>query len=130
MKTNDPYEKARKRVKTKKEFYQHFNSYVSVGAFLLVLNIVTSFGDWWFFYPMMGWGIGLAIHFMTVFGIPGMEHGAEDWEERAIEKELEKMKRKGEVPLREEPEEPEEPLELKEIIKEKHSKNWDEKDLV
>ncbi|MFM9949205.1 MAG: 2TM domain-containing protein [Saprospiraceae bacterium] len=127
MKTNDPYEKARKRVKAKKEFYQHFNSYVSVGAFLLVLNIVTSFGDWWFMYPMMGWGIGLAIHFMSVFGIPGMEHGAEDWEERAIQKEMEKMKRKGEFPPSEEPEES---LELKEIIKEKHGKNWDEKDLV
>lgn len=121
------YEKAQKRVKAKKDFYKHFNSYVSVGIFFLLLNIVTSYGDWWFFYPMMGWGIGLAIHFLSVFGMPGMEHGAEGWEERAIEKEMEKMKRKGGSGSREEEEEP---LELKELAKQKRGKNWDEQDLV
>jgi len=124
----DPYEKARKRVKAKKEFYQHLNSYVSVCGFLLVLNLVTSPSHFWFVYPMLGWGIGLAIHFMSVFGLPGMEHGTDDWEERAIQKEIEKMKRTGEVPPQEE--ELEEPMELKEIIQEKRGRDWDEKDLV
>ncbi|MBK7872708.1 MAG: 2TM domain-containing protein [Saprospiraceae bacterium] len=124
-------EKARKRVKKKKEFYQHLGSYIAVGGFFFLMNVVTSFGDWWFYYPMLGWGIGLVIHFFTVFGIPGVVNYNEDWEERAIQEELERLRR-GKPPRQEKPLEEEE-LELKELQKEtveRKGKKWDDSELV
>ena len=118
----DAYEKARKRVKKKKEFYQHFGSYLVMSAFFFLLNAVTSFGNWWFYWPMLGWGIGIAFHYIDVFGIPGVGEMSKDWEEKAIEEELEKIKReKG-------PSKPEDHLDLKEL--EKRPNKWDDSELV
>ncbi len=61
---------SRKRNKKKKEFYDHLRSYLGVNFFLFVLNALTAFGHWWFYWPMMGWGIGLFFHFMDTFGLP------------------------------------------------------------
>ncbi len=121
------YESARKRVKKKKEFYSHLGSYIAVGSFFFILNIVTSPGDWWFFYPMLGWGIGLVIHYFSVFGIPGLM--SSDWEEKALEEEMNRIRR---IQEKSKPEEKEEDsLELKDLQKEKvRSKKWDETDLV
>jgi len=124
-------EKARKRVKKKKEFYQHLASYIAVGTFFFLLNVVTSYGEWWFYFPMLGWGIGLVIHFFTVFGIPGVVNYNDDWEERAIEEELERLRRN--KPSRQEKPLEEESLELKEIQKEsveRKDKKWDDSELV
>lgn len=121
------YESARKRVKKKKEFYSHLGSYIAVGSFFFLLNIVTSPGDWWFYFPMLGWGIGLVIHYFSVFGIPGVM--SSDWEEKALEEEMERIRRIQEKskPIEKE----EDSLELKDLQKEKvRSKKWDETDLV
>ena len=58
--SHDAYEKARKRVKKKKDFYSHLATYLAMGAFFLALNLLTAPGRWWFYWPMLGWGIGLA----------------------------------------------------------------------
>ena len=119
-------EKARKRVKEKKEFYQHLASYIAVGAFFFILNAVTSFGVWWFHYPMLGWGIGLVIHYFNVFGIPGIVQYDDEWEERAVEKELRKIQRNRGEALPTAPE-----LELKDLEKIPASpKKWDDSELV
>ena len=118
----DAYEKARKRVLKKKEFYQHLGSYVIMSIFFFVLNATTSFGNWWFYWPMLGWGIGLAFHYVDVFGIPGVGELSKEWEEKAIEEELRKMNVKGE------PSEMQDKLDLKEV--EKSSSKWDDSDLV
>jgi len=49
-------------------FRAHLVSYVSVNLFLFAINVATWFDDHevWAFYPLLGWGIGLAIHYMTV----------------------------------------------------------------
>ncbi len=84
------YEIAQRRVKKKKEFYQHLTSFATVGAFLMAINAATSFGTWWFYFPMLGWSIGLIIHYFTVFGIPGLPKYDEEWEQRAIQQEVER----------------------------------------
>lgn len=93
------YEIAQKRVKKKKEFFQHFTSYIAVGTFLFALNVATSFGDWWFYFPMMGWGIGLTIHYFTVFGIPGVAKYDEAWEEEAIQQEMQRKANLFNIPM-------------------------------
>lgn len=86
-KENLAYEKATRRVKELKGFYGNLTSYCLVIPFLLVLNLITDSTHLWFFWPMLGWGVGLAAHAVSTFGI------GKDWEEKKI-KELMEQERK------------------------------------
>jgi len=85
------YEEARERVKKKKDFYGHLTTYVIVGIFFFVLNMLTSPFDWWFYWPMLGWGIGLASHYFSAFGLPGTEALDDEWEEQEIQREIRRL---------------------------------------
>jgi len=87
------YEKVRKRVREIKGFYSHLATYILINIFFLILNLLTSEGEYWFHWPLFGWGIGLVIHGLSVFGIPGLF--GPDWEEKKIRQMMEKEKRKG-----------------------------------
>ncbi|MEL6832490.1 MAG: 2TM domain-containing protein [Bacteroidota bacterium] len=91
MTEEERYRIARKRVKEKKRFYSHLTTYLVMGGFFLTLNLITSPGAWWWYWPMLGWGIGIASHGMQVFGLPGSGAGGNEWEQREIEKEMERM---------------------------------------
>lgn len=93
MSQND-YEKAKRKVKKKKEFMEHFNSYVGVMVLLFVINVfVARGGGFWMIYPMLGWGVGLMIHYFSVFGLPGVRPIDEDWEEEEIRREMERQQK-------------------------------------
>ena len=47
--------------------YVHATIFVLVNATLLLIDALTP-GSWWFYWPLAGWGIGLAAHALTVFG--------------------------------------------------------------
>jgi len=81
-KANSTYERALEHVKEVKDFYTHLIIYGIMGCFFLTLNILTSFGNWWFFWPMLGWGIGIAIHFVNVFFLDTAM--SKEWEEDQI----------------------------------------------
>lgn len=49
-------------------FYIHFTAYLGVNSLLLVIDLVTP-GSWWFFWPLLLWGIGVMAHAVTVFGV-------------------------------------------------------------
>ncbi len=49
------------------EFFRHLTSYCIINGFLLFVNLTTSRGYLWVIWPMMGWGIGLAFHFVDTF---------------------------------------------------------------
>ena len=84
------YLKAQKRVEDIKGFYGNLMAYVIVILGLAVLNLTTSPEHWWFLYPAIGWGIGVTIHFCSVFNfIPFLGH---DWEERKIRELMHKEK--------------------------------------
>ena len=88
MYTEDEFSKAKKRVKAKKSFYQHLMSYAIVNLFLIALNLIVSPSAFWFVFPLLGWGVGLAFHYVDVFGIPGFDILSKEWEDREIEREL------------------------------------------
>ena len=74
-------EQAQKRIDELKGFYAHLISFIAVNAFLILINIVTykeGGGEVWFFFPLFGWGIGMAIHTFMVF-VAG-----HDWEEQKM----------------------------------------------
>jgi hypothetical protein len=87
----ESYERAKKRVEELKSFYSHLFVYLAVNAGLFLLNIITSPRHLWFYWPLIGWGIGLAIHGLSVFGTQNLL--GKDWEEKKIKEILEKEKR-------------------------------------
>ncbi|MBS1572228.1 MAG: 2TM domain-containing protein [Bacteroidetes bacterium] len=84
---NFAYEKAARRVKELKGFYGNLISYCVVIPVLVVVNILTSPKYHWFWWPMLGWGIGILSHALQVFGI------GKNWEEKKIKELMEKDKK-------------------------------------
>ncbi|MGB4448269.1 MAG: 2TM domain-containing protein [Cloacibacterium sp.] len=78
------YEKAAKRVEELKGFYGNLISYCIFIPFLIFINFQTSPKYHWFWWPTLGWGIGVISHGIKTFGI------GTDWEERQIKKYMEK----------------------------------------
>ena len=65
------------------------------------------------------WGIGLAFHYLKVFGLPGSGVLSKEWEDTEVQKEMQKMTgKKSEI-------KEEEKLDLKEL-----RKNYDDSELV
>ena len=82
------YERARQRVKEIKSFYGNLISYCIVIPALIIINLLTTPGKYWFYWPMLGWGIGVISHGVSVFTI------GTNWEEEKIRKILDKQNRK------------------------------------
>ncbi len=82
---DDSYVRARKRVEELKEFYYSVISYVLVIPFLVFIWYrYTPFTIQWFWFPMIGWGIGIMFHAYKVFVNDGVL--GNNWEKRKIEK--------------------------------------------
>jgi len=78
------YENARKRLENLKGFYWSLFAYCIVIPFLIFVNFKTSWNDHkWFFYPMLGWGVGLAFQAYEVYG--KNKYFGKAWENRKLE---------------------------------------------
>jgi sensor histidine kinase YesM len=80
---NITYLKAKERVDKLKGFYANLISYCTVIPVLIIINLGTS-GFQWFWFPMLGWGMGLTFHALETFGY------GKSWEERKIREILDK----------------------------------------
>lgn len=80
------YKRAQKRVKEIRGFYTNLISYCIVIPFLIFINFFTGSRSHWFWFPVFGWGIGLASHAFQVFGI------GESWQEKKIREIMDKQK--------------------------------------
>lgn len=78
------YQRAAKRVEELKGFYSNLISYCLVIPFLAFINLYTSPQYLWFVWPMLGWGFGLSMHALKVYGI------GKNWEEKQIQKILDR----------------------------------------
>jgi len=83
------YQKAKERVEALRGFYIHLSVYVVVNLFLFLLNIITSPDVLWFYWPLLGWGIAIVVHALSVFWGIGRPFGA-DWEEKKVREIMEK----------------------------------------
>jgi hypothetical protein len=63
----DQYAIARRRAEAKYGFFVHAAVYAGVMVFLVIINLVTSPGDIWFIWPLIGWGFAVALHGMRAF---------------------------------------------------------------
>ena len=67
MTQSDAYAKARGRAKAKYEFFVHASVYAAVMVLLVLINLVTSPGEIWFVWPLIGWGFAVVLHGVRVF---------------------------------------------------------------
>ena len=80
-------ERALNRARQLKGFYIHLTTYLLVNALLVVIDLVagvngdtTFLGLDWAYWPILGWGIGVAAHAITLAMNPGG-----GWEQRKAE---------------------------------------------
>jgi len=59
-------ETARRKVRSLKRLYRHMSVYSIMGVFFFLLNVVTSPFEMWFFFPLLPWGVIVAIHYILV----------------------------------------------------------------
>jgi hypothetical protein len=88
MENPEAYERAKKRVEVKVGFYIHLAVYVGVNLLLLVINLTRSPQYLWFKWPLLGWGIGVFFHGLSVFVFSGERF--KGIKERMIEEEMKK----------------------------------------
>lgn len=83
------YNKAKKRVKDIKGFYTHLAVYCVIIPTIIFVNLNFEPHFHWFWFSTIGWGIGLFIHWFTVFGLNLIGVG-QDWEENKIKELMKK----------------------------------------
>ncbi len=76
------YEEAKERIQELRGFYTHLLMFVLINLFLVAVNLLTSWGTWWFYWPLLGWGVGVVVHGAWTFW--GRELWGKNWEERKI----------------------------------------------
>jgi hypothetical protein len=80
----EEYKKAYREITTEEErrgFLAHLVVYVIINAMLIALNLLYVPQHIWFYWPLLGWGIGLTMHYL--FGIRFLEKDLEDKEAKA-----------------------------------------------
>ncbi|MGE0850237.1 MAG: 2TM domain-containing protein [Hyphomicrobiaceae bacterium] len=67
----DEHEKAAKamrQVEAMTGFYIHLVVFVFVMVALFLVNLLASPDVWWVQWPLLGWGLGVLLHGLAVFG--------------------------------------------------------------
>lgn len=80
---------ARKRAGAKLGWYAHASVYVLVNLFLFSVSLYGFGSRRWSLAPLLGWGLGLALHGVAVF-VLGSGSGLR---ERMVQKERDKLQR-------------------------------------
>ncbi len=78
--------KAFEYIEKLKGFYYHIIAFIFVIACLTGLNFYVSPGDWWIFWIIGGWLVGVVLHAIWVFD--GLFGFGPEWEKRKIEQKL------------------------------------------
>jgi two-component system, LytTR family, sensor kinase len=73
--------RAKRRVAAIKGFYVHLFIFALVLTGLFAINAASG-GSWWALWVLFGWGIGVVVHALAVFGRKPQAVAA--WEERKI----------------------------------------------
>ncbi|MES2974196.1 MAG: 2TM domain-containing protein [Pseudomonadota bacterium] len=76
---------ARKRAGARLGWYIHATVYIAVNLLLIALSVMG--GRPWAVFPVVGWGIGLAVHGMVVF----FATGGAGLHERLVQRERERL---------------------------------------
>jgi 2TM domain len=79
-------EEARRYVRRKRIFYTVLGVWIALCVMWFLIDVSDDSSSWWFYWPMLGTGIAVAIAGIVLLGVGGL-FGA-DWERREIDKYL------------------------------------------
>ncbi len=85
---DDRQQEARRFVQRKRRFYTILVVYLALSLLWFVIDLLTGTDDLWFYWPVLGAGLIVAVIGIAMFGIGGL-FGA-DWERRQVDKYLER----------------------------------------
>jgi 2TM domain len=86
--TDEAREEARRYVRRKRIFYTVLGVWIALCLMWFFIDLSDDSSSWWFYWPMFGTGIAVAITGAVLLGIGGL-FGA-DWERRQVDKYLER----------------------------------------
>ena len=82
-------DRAVQRLKKRRDFTGHVLVYLLVNAFLVVIWAVTSSDEFfWPVFPILGWGIGLAMHAWETYR-------REEFSEARVQREIDRLRGSG-----------------------------------
>ena len=85
---DDRREAARRFVRRKRRFYTVLVVYLALSVLWFAIDMLTGTDDLWFYWPVLGAGVIVAVIGIAVFGISGLFPA--DWERRQTDKYLER----------------------------------------
>jgi hypothetical protein len=88
--SDDALEEARRHVRRKRIFYLVLGIWIALSLMWFFIDMRDDSSSIWFYWPMLGTGIAVAITGIVLLGVGGLF--GEDWEQREIDKYL---RRKG-----------------------------------
>jgi hypothetical protein len=90
---DEALEEARRYVRRKRIFYTVLGIWIALSLMWFAIDMLDDSSSMWFYWPMLGTGIGVAITGIVLLGIGGLL--GVDWERREIDKYL---RRRGNEP--------------------------------
>ncbi|MEL6390425.1 MAG: 2TM domain-containing protein [Bacteroidota bacterium] len=85
MEEQQLYLRAKERVRKRRKFYSHAMSWVVMSVFFILLNLATS-DFFWAIFPILGWGLGVAFHAISIFSY--------EWEDTEVDREYERLRKR------------------------------------
>ena len=85
---DDRREEARRWVRRKRRFYTILAVYLALSVLWFAIDMLTGTDDLWFYWPMLGAGLIVAVIGIAMFGIGGLFGGG--WERRQVDRYLER----------------------------------------
>ena len=114
MNRREQYRIAQRRMKRKRGFYKHLGIMLAVCVPIILLSAFESSNPAEALPIAFIWAIPLSIHYVVAFGLPFVGLGGPEWQEKQLERELEKLE-----PLAYDDPDDEEPLDLTEPLRRK-----------
>jgi Na+/melibiose symporter-like transporter len=90
---DERFKRAQTRVRRIRGFYSNVITFVLVNLLLLIINLITSPHNLWFYWVTLIWGVILIIQAINLFTIRDHFLG-EEWEKKKIQDLMEKEKNK------------------------------------
>lgn len=86
------YDRAKRKVREIKGFYINLACYLLVMPIIIYINLTVMPEFQWFWFSLIGWGVGVLSHAMATFGYyPFLSR---DWEERKLKQLMDEMDKK------------------------------------
>jgi hypothetical protein len=93
MPVSEPaFEEARRHVRRKRIFYTVVATWIALSLMWFAIDLLDDSSSFWFYWPMIGTGIAVAITGLVLLGIGGVF--GPDWERREVDKYLLRTRRR------------------------------------